>query len=246
MRRHLGTEAPALHAVLMAAWLCLPACALAQSPSAEDISSCKYCANCHANAHLIWAGKHGTKADSRAPVSVGCMMCHGDPAEHVKSPANPMPRRFSKMASAEKNEVCLTCHQGRTRVHWQGSKHERNDVSCSSCHQLHAASDPVRDKLTQTDVCFACHKDIRPMINRPSLILLDEPTGAVDTETAEQLVALLKRLNKEDMVTIIVVTHDLDIAAQTSRNIRLKDGKVMADERIGAVPVATAQPESRR
>ena len=97
MRRHLGIEAPALHAVLMAAWLCLPACALAQSPSAEDISSGKYCANCHANAHLIWAGKHGTKADSRAPVSVGCMMCHGDPAEHVKSPANPMPRRFSKL-----------------------------------------------------------------------------------------------------------------------------------------------------
>lgn len=79
----------------------------------------------------------------------------------------------------------------------------------------------------------------RSMINRPSLILLDEPTGAVDTETAEQLVVLLKRLNKEDQVTIIVVTHDLDVASQTSRNIRLKDGKVLADERIGeGVPVA--------
>src|SRR5947209_18514232 len=80
----------------------------------------------------------------------------------------------------------------------------------------------------------------RSMVNSPSLILLDEPTGAVDTETAEQLVALLKRLNKEDMVTIIVVTHDLDIAAQATRNIRLKDGKVLADERVGAVTVATA------
>jgi putative ABC transport system ATP-binding protein len=78
----------------------------------------------------------------------------------------------------------------------------------------------------------------RSMINRPSLILLDEPTGAVDTETAEQLVALLKRLNKEDQVTIIVVTHDLDVAAHSSRQIRLKDGKVLTDERVGAVPVA--------
>jgi len=78
----------------------------------------------------------------------------------------------------------------------------------------------------------------RSMINRPSLILLDEPTGAVDTETAEQLVALLKRLNREDQVTIIVVTHDLDLAAHASRQIRLKDGKVLADERVGAVPVA--------
>jgi ABC-type lipoprotein export system ATPase subunit len=79
----------------------------------------------------------------------------------------------------------------------------------------------------------------RSMINKPSLILLDEPTGAVDTETAEQLVALLQRLNKEDQVTIIVVTHDLDVAAQSRRQIRLKDGKVLADERVGAaVPVA--------
>ena len=78
----------------------------------------------------------------------------------------------------------------------------------------------------------------RSMMNRPSLILLDEPTGAVDTETADQLVALLKRLNREDQVTIIVVTHDLDVAAQARRNIRLKDGKVLADERVEAVPVA--------
>ena len=80
----------------------------------------------------------------------------------------------------------------------------------------------------------------RSMINRPALILLDEPTGAVDTETAEQLVALLKRLNSEDQVTIIVVTHDLDVAAQTGRHIRLKDGQVLADERIDAVQAATA------
>jgi putative ABC transport system ATP-binding protein len=77
----------------------------------------------------------------------------------------------------------------------------------------------------------------RSLINRPSLILLDEPTGAVDTETAEQLVALLKRLNKEDQVTIIVVTHDLDVAAHSNRQIRLKDGKVLTDERVEAVPV---------
>ena len=71
----------------------------------------------------------------------------------------------------------------------------------------------------------------RSMINQPSLILLDEPTGAVDSETAHQLVDLLKRLNKEDQVTIVIVTHDLDIAGQASRQIRLKDGKVVSDER---------------
>jgi putative ABC transport system ATP-binding protein len=49
---------------------------------------------------------------------------------------------------------------------------------------------------------------------------------------------LLKRLNREDQVTIIVVTHDLDLAAHARRNIRLKDGKILADERVEAVPVA--------
>jgi len=84
----------------------------------------------------------------------------------------------------------------------------------------------------------------RSMVNSPSLILLDEPTGAVDTETAQQLVDLLKRLNKEDQVTIVIVTHDLDIAAQATRQVRLKDGKVLTDERVSAetadrgVPVA--------
>jgi putative ABC transport system ATP-binding protein len=78
----------------------------------------------------------------------------------------------------------------------------------------------------------------RSMVNQPSLILLDEPTGAVDTETAQQLVDLLKRLNREDQVTIVIVTHDLDIAGQGSRMVRLKDGKVLSDEPIAPVAVA--------
>jgi putative ABC transport system ATP-binding protein len=72
----------------------------------------------------------------------------------------------------------------------------------------------------------------RSMMNNPSLILLDEPTGAVDTETAQQLIDLLKRLNREDQVTVVIVTHDLDIAGQASRQIRLKDGKVLTDELV--------------
>ncbi|HEX9364187.1 MAG TPA: ABC transporter ATP-binding protein [Candidatus Dormibacteraeota bacterium] len=72
----------------------------------------------------------------------------------------------------------------------------------------------------------------RSMVNRPSLILLDEPTGAVDTETAQQLVDLLNRLNTEDRVTIVLVTHDTDISGQAKRQIRLKDGTVLSDEKV--------------
>ena len=77
------------------------------------------------------------------------------------------------------------------------------------------------------------------LVNQPSLVLLDEPTGAVDTETAQQLVDLLKRLNREEQVTVVIVTHDLDIASQATREIRLKDGRVLTDERLGTSATAS-------
>jgi ABC-type lipoprotein export system ATPase subunit len=71
----------------------------------------------------------------------------------------------------------------------------------------------------------------RAFINKPSLVLGDEPTGEVDSETSQELVNLMRRMNREHGVTFILVTHDMDVAAQTDRTIRLKDGKVLSDAR---------------
>ena len=78
----------------------------------------------------------------------------------------------------------------------------------------------------------------RSLVNRPALVLGDEPTGAVDSETSDQLAAIMRRMNVQHGVTFVIVTHDTDLAAKTDRIIRLKDGKVVADDTTAPEAVA--------
>ncbi len=66
----------------------------------------------------------------------------------------------------------------------------------------------------------------RALANNPKIILADEPTGNLDSKSGQEIMSLLKKLNQEKKVTIIVVTHDLEIAQQTDRIIKLKDGQL--------------------
>ncbi|MCO5946857.1 ABC transporter ATP-binding protein [Mucilaginibacter flavidus] len=70
----------------------------------------------------------------------------------------------------------------------------------------------------------------RAFSNAPRILFADEPTGNLDAETSEKVVKLLFDLNKEAGTTLVVVTHDLELAAKTQRIIRIKGGKLVADE----------------
>jgi len=71
----------------------------------------------------------------------------------------------------------------------------------------------------------------RALIAKPRLILADEPTGALDSETSKQIMDLLSEIHQSG-ITVLVVTHDAEVASRTQRTIRLKDGKVMTPNEL--------------
>ncbi|CAN3701599.1 Macrolide export ATP-binding/permease protein MacB [Microbacterium sp. MM2322] len=74
----------------------------------------------------------------------------------------------------------------------------------------------------------------RALVNDPQVIFADEPTGNLDTATGAVVEDILFRLNREHGITLIVVTHDEDLAARCDRRVQIRDGLIVADERNAA------------
>ena len=98
----------------------------------------------------------------------------------------------------------------------------------------------------QQRVALAC-----AFVNRPKILFVDEPTGNLDRETGAAIVEMLEELNREAHTTLVLVTHDLSLAARASRMVRLVDGRIGSDrvlsgptpsERIGLEPSGIGDP----
>jgi putative ABC transport system ATP-binding protein len=71
----------------------------------------------------------------------------------------------------------------------------------------------------------------RALVNQPTLLLADEPTGNLDTQTSIEIMGVFQKLNDQG-ITIIMVTHELDVARYTKRMVILRDGKIVTDEAV--------------
>jgi DmsE family decaheme c-type cytochrome len=132
----------------------------------------------HPSVLAIGKSRHGLKGDANAPT---CTNCHGESTKHLEHKGKDKPPKTditylkdSKTPAKTRNEACMSCHEGGNRMHWMSSAHASNDVACSSCHKVHAQKDKVRDKATQAEVCYACHKTQRAEANKASHHAINE------------------------------------------------------------------------
>jgi len=82
----------------------------------------------------------------------------------------------------------------------------------------------------------------RALINNPPLLLADEPTGALDSKTAEEILRLFQQLNEEEGITVVLVTHDAEVAGHCKRVIRIRDGRIESGGHAPLAAVAAGGP----
>jgi DmsE family decaheme c-type cytochrome len=142
--------------------------AAAQQPMSEAEYSERgtaQCLECHDTVAILNT-PHAQMGDSRTPFATqGCETCHGPNRAHTEDPSvDTVAVRFGPgkgTPAAEQNKICLGCHEGGLRMNWVASQHYSGDVTCATCHNVHAMKDKVLVKATQPEVCFTCHFDQR-------------------------------------------------------------------------------------
>jgi DmsE family decaheme c-type cytochrome len=124
----------------------------------------------------IFKSRHAQRGNARSPFGAGglqCEACHGPGARHSTKGSKKVlttngfkPSSF--MSVEQRNQPCLECHQDRARSGWHAGAHERANLACSDCHKVHVEHDPALAKSSQSEVCYACHKQQRADFHKTS------------------------------------------------------------------------------
>ena len=140
----------------------------AQAADGYSENGTEQCLGCHdfskdSPVHPMMEGAHGDVNNPNTPMAQkGCEQCHGPSAAHSKAPTKTKPGisfgpRWSDPVD-QQSGACLQCHQ-QDKVHdWPNALHQRNGLTCSSCHDLHTVDQAVLNPTTQGEVCTVCHK----------------------------------------------------------------------------------------
>lgn len=165
-----------LSGVLLLLGVMCTGAALAQDdePSAaERDPGYRKCVRCHdeESEHPVLSilkTRHAVVADERTPMSNhACTACHGPSEAHLDDDAVAPDITFEEKDASIANAQCQSCHNGKHLMHWQGSRHQAENVACASCHSPHLANDPILDKATQPEVCVSCHTDQKANLLKP-------------------------------------------------------------------------------
>jgi DmsE family decaheme c-type cytochrome len=145
------------------------------------------CLGCHNSPamRVIFDTPHGQRADPDSPMAqLQCEACHGPGGEHagrrrLTSAHEPVVVFGSDRETPvrEQDAVCMGCHRSDLTLAWTGSMHERNETGCAGCHNVHANTDPVTLRASQTNICFDCHRRQRADSLKPSAhpLLVEAP-----------------------------------------------------------------------
>ncbi|MBM3906848.1 MAG: DmsE family decaheme c-type cytochrome [Gemmatimonadetes bacterium] len=138
------------------------------SANAQASWTASDCESCHDKALSPAFNK-----SAHAKISQSCASCHNNVAEHLKAQSEgkdgPVPS-VNKVKAADLNAACLSCHETENQASYMSGTHARRNVSCASCHSVHAPKSMAGSLKTkrETDLCFSCHKTERAKSLRPS------------------------------------------------------------------------------
>jgi DmsE family decaheme c-type cytochrome len=134
----------------------------AQTQPAAGFVGDETCLTCHSDKSESLKGTaHAQALNPRSPAAAqGCESCHGPGQAHVDDDAKGNMRKFAQMTATETSATCLTCHNRSNHAGWEGSAHDRRNLSCATCHSVHSPKSQTRQlvKANETALCVTCHR----------------------------------------------------------------------------------------